>query len=199
MHFLPTERAVLFIDGANLYSASRNLGFDVDYRNLLEFFRKQVHVLRAYYYSALLETDEYSPLKPLTDWLAYNGYTLVTKPAKEFTDATGRRRVKGNMEIELAVDMLELAAHIDHAVLFSGDADYRRLVEAVQRRGVRVSVISTIRTSPPMVADELRRQADQFLDLADISSEFTRRQMEPRARPARPTPAEPYAEAPENA
>lgn len=199
MHFLANERAVLFIDGANLYSASRNLGFDVDYRNLLEYFRRKVHVLRAYYYSALLETDEYSPLKPLTDWLAYNGYTLVTKPAKEFTDAAGRRRVKGNMEIELAVDMLELAPHIDHAILFSGDADFRRLVDAVQRRGVRVSVVSTIRTSPPMVADELRRQADQFLDLADIAPEFTRRQTEPRARSARPTPAEPYAEAPENA
>ena len=119
MHFLPNERTALFIDGANLYSASRNLGFDVDYRNLLEFFRRKVHVLRAYYYSAVLETEEYSPLKPLTDWLAYNGYTLVTKPAREFTDATGRRRVKGNMDIELAIDMLELAPKIDHAVLFS--------------------------------------------------------------------------------
>src|SRR6195952_2831334 len=96
VHFLPTERVALFIDGANLYSASRNLGFDVDYRNLLEFFRRKAHIIRAYYYSAVLETEEYSPLKPLTDWLAYNGYTLVTKPAKEFTDATGRRRVKGN-------------------------------------------------------------------------------------------------------
>jgi uncharacterized LabA/DUF88 family protein len=199
MDFLPTERTILFIDGANLYSASRNLGFDVDYRNLLDFFRRQAHVLRAYYYSALLETEEYSPLKPLTDWLAYNGYTLVTKPAKEFTDATGRRRVKGNMDIELAIDMLELAPKIDHAVLFSGDADFRRLVEAVQRRGVRVSVVSTIRTSPPMVADDLRRQADQFIDLADIAPEFTRRQMEPRTRAPRPTPAEPYAEAPEGA
>jgi uncharacterized LabA/DUF88 family protein len=199
MHFLQNERTVLFIDGANLYSASRNLGFDVDYRNLLEFFRRKVHVLRAYYYSALLETEEYSPLKPLTDWLAYNGYTLVTKPAKEFTDAAGRRRVKGNMDIELAIDMLELAPKIDHAVLFSGDADFRRLVEAVQRRGVRVSVVSTIRTSPPMVADDLRRQADQFIDLADIAPEFTRRQTEPRARPTRPTPAEPYAEASEGA
>ena len=119
MHFLPNERTALFIDGANLYSASRNLGFDVDYRNLLEFFRRKVHVVRAYYYSAVLETEEYSPLKPLTDWLAYNGYTLVTKPAREFTDATGRRRVKGNMDIELAIDMLELAPKIDHAVLFS--------------------------------------------------------------------------------
>ena len=195
MHFSPNERTALFIDGANLYSASRNLGFDVDYRNLLTFFRKQTNVLRAYYYAAVLETEEYSPLKPLTDWLAYNGYTLVTKPAREFTDATGRRRVKGNMDIELAIDMLELAPKIDHAVLFSGDSDFRRLVEAVQRRGVRVSVISSIKTSPPMVADELRRQADQFLELAEIGQEFTRRQMEPRpGRVPRATPAEPYAD-----
>ena len=194
MHFLPTERIALFIDGANLYSASRNLGFDVDYRNLLEFFRRKAHVVRAYYYSAVRETDEYSPLKPLTDWLAYNGYTLVTKPAKEFTDAAGRRRVKGNMDIEVAVDMLELAPRIDHAVLFSGDFDFRRLVEAMQRKGVRVSVVSSIRTSPPMVADELRRQADQFLELAEIAPEFTRRQTEPRVRPVplRQTPAEPF-------
>ncbi|HTB44671.1 MAG TPA: NYN domain-containing protein [Acetobacteraceae bacterium] len=196
MHFLPDERVALFIDGANLYSASRNLGFDVDYRNLLEFFRKRAHIIRAYYYSAVLETDEYSPLKPLTDWLAYNGYTLVTKPAKEFTDSSGRRRIKGSMDIEVAVDMLELAPRLDHAVLFSGDSDFRRLVEAVQRKGVRVSVISSIRTTPPMVADELRRQADQFVELADIAPEFTRRQTEPRVRtvPVRQTPAEPFAD-----
>ncbi len=194
MLFLPTERTALFIDGANLFSASRNLGFDVDYRNLLEFFRTKTHVLRAYYYSAVLDTEEYSPLKPLTDWLAYNGYTLVTKPAREFTDAAGRRRVKGNMDVELAIDMLELAPRLDHAILFSGDSDFRRLVEAVQRQGVRVSVISTVRSNPPMIGDELRRQADQFLELADIASGFTRRQMEPR-RPVRATtPADPYAE-----
>jgi uncharacterized LabA/DUF88 family protein len=179
-HFLPQERTALFIDGANLYSASRNLGFDVDYRNLLEYFRKQTRVVRAYYYAAVLETEEYSPLKPLTDWLAYNGYALVTKAAREFTDAAGRRRVKGNMDIELAVDMLEMADRIDHAVLFSGDSDFRRLIEAVQRRGVRVSVVSTVRTNPAMVADELRRQADNFLELSDIAPEFTRRQTEPR-------------------
>ena len=201
MHFQANERVALFIDGANLYAASRNIGFEVDYRGLLQFFRRQANVIRAYYYSAILDTDEYSPLKPLTDWLAYNGYTLVTKPAKEFTDASGRRRVKGNMDIELAVDMLELADRVDHVVLFSGDADFRRLVEAVQRRGVRVSVVSSVRTSPPMVADELRRQADEFLELAEIAPEFTRRQTEPRPRPAaagvRPTPAEPFADAPE--
>jgi len=195
-HFLASERTALFIDGANLYSASRNLGFDVDYRNLLQYFRKQTNVLRAYYYAAVLETEEYSPLKPLTDWLAYNGYTLVTKPAREFTDAAGRRRVKGNMDIELAIDMLELAERIDHAVLFSGDSDFRRLVEAVQRRGVRVSVVSSMRTAPPMAADELRRQGDQFIELAEIAPEFTRRQTEPRPPRVggKATAAEPYAE-----
>ena len=194
MAFLPHERTCLFIDGANLYSASRNLGFDVDYRNLLAYFRRQTNVVRAYYYSALLDTEEYSPLKPLTDWLAYNGYTLVTKTAREFTDAMGRRRVKGNMDVELAVDMLELAPRMDHAVLFSGDSDFRRLVEAVQRLGVRVTVISSVRTTPPMAADELRRQADQFLDLAEIAPEFTRRQTEPRTRPAPRPPTEPFTD-----
>ena len=181
MLFRQDERVCLFIDGANLYSASRSLGFDVDYRNLLAFFRARANVVRAYYYSAVIDTEEYSPLKPLTDWLAYNGYTLVTKPAREYADANGRRRVKGNMDIELAIDMLELAPRMDHAVLFSGDGDFRRLAEAVQRQGVRVTVVSSIRTSPPMVGDDLRRQADQFLELADIAPEFTRRQMEPRA------------------
>ncbi len=180
MHFSINDRTALFIDGANLFSSSRHLGFEIDYRNLLSYFRTQTNVVRAYYYSALLDTDEYSPLRPLTDWLAYNGYTLVTKTAREFTDAAGRRRVKGNMDVELAVDMLEMAPRLDHAVLFSGDSDFRRLIEAVQRQGVRVSVVSSVKTQPPMAADELRRQADQFLELADIAPEFTRRGPDPR-------------------
>ncbi len=159
------ERVAVFIDGANLYAASRALGFDVDYKNLLAYFRQRCYLVRAYYYTALLETEDYSPLRPLVDWLGYNGYAVVTKPAKEFTDAAGRRRVKGNLDIELAVDVLELAPRLDHVVLFSGDGDFRRLVEAVQRRGVRVTVMSTIRTQPPMIADDLRRQADNFIEL----------------------------------
>ena len=177
------ERCALFIDGANLYAASRNLGFDIDYRSLLQFFNSRSYVVRAYYYSALLDTEEYSPLKPLTDWLAYNGFNLVTKTAREYTDSQGRRRIKGNMDVELAVDMMELAPSLDHVVLFSGDSDFRRLVESVQRRGVRVTVISSVRTQPPMVADELRRQADTFIELADIAPEFTRRVTD---RPIRP-------------
>lgn len=195
MDFRMEDRVCLFIDGANLYSASRNLGFDVDYRSLLAFFRARSRLVRAYYYSAVLDTEEYSPLKPLTDWLVYNGYALVTKTAREFTDGAGRRRIKGNMDIELAVDMLEMSARMDHAVLFSGDSDFRRVVEAVQRQGVRVSVVSSVRTTPPMVGDELRRQADQFIELAEIAPEFTRRQTEPRTRTySRPTPSEPFAD-----
>ena len=140
MIFYPEERIALFIDGANLYSAARGLAFDIDYKRLLDLFRSKGRLIRAFYYTALIEDQEYSPIRPLVDWLDYNGYTMVTKPTKEFTDAMGRRRIKGNMDIELAIDMLEMARHIDHAVLFSGDGDFRRLVEAVQRRGVRVSV-----------------------------------------------------------
>ena len=195
------ERIAVFIDGANLYAASRTLGFDVDYKNLLAHFRQRSYLVRAYYYTALLETEEYSPLRPLVDWLGYNGYSVVTKPAKEFTDATGRRRVKGSVDIEMAVDVLDLTPSLDHVVIFSGDGDLRRLVESVQRRGVRVTVISTIRTQPAMIADDLRRQADAFIDLADLAEHITRRQVEPRPRTAsasakpvsiRATPAAPF-------
>nr|WP_291297930.1 NYN domain-containing protein [Elioraea sp.] len=178
--FNDNERVAVFIDGANLYSASRTLGFDVDYKSLHAFFRNKAYIVRLFYYTAVLETEEYTPLKPLVDWLGYNGYTVVTKPAKEFTDSTGRRRVKGNMDIELAIDMLEMAPHVNHIVLFSGDGDFRRLIEAVQRKGVRVTVVSTIKTQPVLIADELRRQCDQFVDLADIMGEFTRRVVPPR-------------------
>ncbi len=165
MVFYPNERLALFIDGANLYAAARSLGFDIDYKRLLDEFMKKGKLVRAYYYTAIIEDQEYSPIRPLVDWLDYNGYTMVTKPAKEFTDSAGRRKIKGNMDIEIAVDVTEMAEHLDHVVLFSGDGDFRRLVEAVQRKGRRVTVVSTVRTSPPMVADELRRQADHFLEL----------------------------------
>jgi uncharacterized LabA/DUF88 family protein len=174
MVFYPEERIAIFIDGANLYSAARGLAFDIDYRRLLDLFSTKGRLMRAFYYTALVEDQEYSPIRPLVDWLDYNGYAMVTKPTKEFTDAMGRRRIKGNMDIELAIDMLEMAQYIDHAILFSGDGDFRRLVEAVQRRGVRVSVVSTIRSSPPMVSDDLRRQADNFIELQDLAPNIMR-------------------------
>ncbi len=194
MKFHPQERIAIFIDGSNLYSAARALGFDIDYKSLLELFSAQGRLVRAFYYTALVEDQEYSPIRPLVDWLDYNGYTLVTKPTKEFTDAMGRRKIKGNMDIELAIDVMEMAEKVDHIVLFSGDGDFRRLIEAVQREAVRVSVVSTLRSSPPMVADELRRQADCFIELQDLAPQIARapRQTESRHAESRmPTPPRP--------
>ena len=180
--FDPREKIALFIDGANLYATSRALGFDIDYRKLLSSFQKRGYLVRAYYYTALIEDQEYSSIRPLIDWLDYNGFKVVTKPAKEFTDSTGRRKIKGNMDIELTVDALELAEYVDHYVIFSGDGDFRTLVEALQRRGRKVSIVSTMASQPPMISDDLRRQADNFIDLMSLKSELGR---EPSERPAR--------------
>ena len=166
--FYKDERLALFIDGSNLYAAAKSLGFDIDYKLLRTEFMRRGKLLRAFYYTALLDNEEYSPIRPLVDWLNYNGFTMITKAAKEFTDSQGRRKVKGNMDIELAVNAMELAPHVDHIVLFSGDGDFRPLVESLQRQGVRVSVVSTVRSQPPMIADELRRQADNFIELEGL-------------------------------
>jgi uncharacterized LabA/DUF88 family protein len=181
------SKIAIFIDGANLYATAKTLGFDVDYKRLLKEFQSRGTLLRAFYYTAIVEDQEYSSIRPLIDWLDYNGYTVVSKPTKEFVDASGRRKVKGNMDIELAVHAMELAHHIDEMVLFSGDGDFRSLVEAVQRRGVRVTVVSTISSQPPMIADELRRQADIFTDLLELRSKIDREVSE-RPRPRQPRP-----------
>jgi uncharacterized LabA/DUF88 family protein len=178
--FYRDERLALFIDGSNLYAAAKALSFDIDYKLLRQEFMQRGKLLRAFYYTALLENDDYSPIRPLVDWLHYNGFTMVTKPAKEFTDAHGRRKVKGNMDIELTVDAMETAPHVDHIVLFSGDGDFRPMVEALQRKGVRVSVVSTIRSQPPMIADDLRRQADNFIELDELKDVIGRPPREPR-------------------
>ena len=180
MAFYPNDRIALFIDGANLYSAAKGLGLDIDYRKLLEEFRKRGVLVRAYYYTGMFEDQEYSPLRPLVDWLDYNGFTMITKPVRRYTDAQGVTRTKGNMDIEIAVDMLEIAPHVDHVVLFSGDGDFRRLIEAVQRKGVRVTAVSTLKTQPPMASDDLRRQADTFVELADLASVIGRPRMASR-------------------
>jgi uncharacterized LabA/DUF88 family protein len=177
----PFARIALFIDGANLHATARALGFDVDYRRLLQEFQDRGTLLRAFYYTTVIEDQEYTSIRPLIDWLDYNGYTVVTNATKEFVDASGRRKVKGNMNIELAVSAMELAGHFDAMVLFSGDGDFRPMVEAVQRRGVHVTVVSTLVSQPPMVADELRRQADAFIDLAELQPKLGR---ELAARPA---------------
>jgi uncharacterized LabA/DUF88 family protein len=190
MNFYPNERAALFIDGANLYAAARALGFDIDYKRMLALFNSRCYLVRALYYTALAEDQEYSSIRPLIDWLDYNGYTMVTKPTKEFTDPSGRRKIKGNMDIELCVDAMELSNYLDHIILFSGDGDFRSLVEALQQKGRRVSVVSTLATQPPMIADELRRQADHFIDLRELESEIGRAGNGRHARGTRTEPAD---------
>ena len=174
MAFYPEERLAVFIDGANLYAAAKALRLDIDYKRLLKLLAAKGRLIRALYYTALVEDQESSPLRPLVDWLDYNGFSMVTKPAKEYTGQDGQRRIKGNMDIELAVDMLELAPRVDHIILMSGDGDFRRLVEAVQHMGVRVSVISSIKTQPPLISDDLRRQADNFIELEDMRATISK-------------------------
>jgi uncharacterized LabA/DUF88 family protein len=163
-----SSKVGLFIDGPNLHATSKALGFDIDFKRLTSQFLCLGSTWRAFYYTTLPEDQANCPLRPLIDWLDYNGYTVVTKTAKEFIDASGRRKIKADIGVELAVDAMTFAGQFDEMVLFSGDGDLRSMVEAVQRRGVRVTVVSTMSTQRPMVADELRRQADVFIDLASL-------------------------------
>lgn len=187
------SRIALFIDGANLYATAKTLGFDIDYKRLLKEFQDRGTLLRAFYYTAVIENQEFSSIRPLVDWLDYNGYT-VTKATKEFIDSSGRRKIKANMDIELAVDAMELAGKIDEMILVSGDGDFRSLVEAMQRRGVRLTVVSTIATQPPMIADELRRQADVFTDLAELQGKVGRDPSERQAARERSDPRRQHAQ-----
>jgi uncharacterized LabA/DUF88 family protein len=181
LSFDDREKIALFIDGANLYGTARALGFDIDYRRLLKEFGGKGYLLRAMYYTALPDEQEYSSIRPLIDWLDYNGYRVVTKPSRDFQEP-GRRKARGSMDMEIAVDAMELCEHVDHIVIFSGDGDFRPLVAALQRKGRKVSVVSTLQTQPPMISDELRRQADHFIDLAAMSARVGRDPSERAAR-----------------
>lgn len=99
---------------------------------------------------------------------------MATKATNEFVDASGRRKVKSNIDLEIAVDAMELADRIDEMVLCSGNGDFRPLVEPVQRHGVRVTVVSSLATQPSMIADELRREADVFCDIRELRSRIGR-------------------------
>lgn len=165
----PGERTFAFIDGANLYSTSKNLQVDLDYKKLRAEFEKMGRFIRANYYTALIDEEEYSPVRPLVDWLDYNGFNVVTKPAKQYYDVElQRRRYKGNMDAEMVVDLLEAVPYMDHAILFSGDGDFYAPLDALRRKGIRTTVVSTMKTDPPAVADDLRRVADHFVDIVDM-------------------------------
>lgn len=169
-----SEKTAIFIDGLSLHRTAKALGFEVDYRKLHRYFSGVTCLIRAYFYTALDEEQEFSAARPLVDWLSYNGYSPVTKPIKRFNDENGHRKFKGNIGVELATDAMLLAPSLDRVLFFVSDGDYRVLAAALQESGIRVGVISTIRTQPAMVADDLRRQADDFLDLADLEAEIGR-------------------------
>lgn len=165
LNIKPDQRFAAFIDGSNFHASTKALQFDVDFEKLLQALRQTGHLVRAYYYTALPDNNEYSPIKRIADWLDYNGYTVVSKPWRDFTNSeTGQRRKKGNMDMELALDMIKIANHVEHVVLFSGDGDFCRLLHEVQDKGVSVTVIS----SHKLVADTLRRQADDFIEINQI-------------------------------
>jgi len=175
-------KLALFIDGPNIQATARAVGFEIDYKRLLAEFQSRGTLVRAFYYTAIIEDAEFSAIRPLIDWLEYNGFTVVTKPAKEFDDGEGRRKLKRNMSVELAIDAMELAEYLDQIVLFAGDGDFRPLIEALQGRGVHITVVSTVESRPPMVADELRRQADVFIDLLELRPKISREQRPPDRR-----------------
>ncbi|QHI96359.1 NYN domain-containing protein [Aristophania vespae] len=174
MLFSRNDKTSLFIDGLNLYHASRALGFEIDFKGLRQFFVENTHFIRANYYASMIESDEHSPLRPLADWLVYNGYHLIIKKAREYTDHCGKKRIKGGVSVDLAVDLLQQSKRLDHVVIMSGDSDLRRAVSALQDKGIRVTLISTIKTPQPMISNDLRRQADQFIELNDIAHHFIR-------------------------
>lgn len=175
MYFTANEKTALFIDGPNLYATAKSLGFELDFTRLLTLFRGRCHLLRASYYTVLLEEGRHSTLRPLVDWLDYNGFNVVTKPMKDFGGEHGHARAKSSIDVELVVDAMVMARYVDHIVLFTGDGDFCALVEALQDKGKRVSVVSTLRTERGAIADTLHRRADQFIDLADLEPSICRR------------------------
>jgi uncharacterized LabA/DUF88 family protein len=174
------EKLAIFVDGQNLHFTAKGLGFNIDFKKFIAEFTARGVLVRAYYYTIIAE--EFQTTRPLLDWLDYNGFTVRTNLVREFNDGDGRRKYKRNIAVELAVDALEIAKHVDHIILFCGDGDFRRLVESIQRLGPRVTVVSSMRTKPAMVAAELRRQADTFLELDDLKTSIGRIRERSRVR-----------------
>lgn len=160
----PHEVTALVVDGANTYEASKAVGYMIDYAKVLSFFKPQ----QAIYLTALPEKDRNNPnpIFKMIDFINFNGFTIESKPMKIINGAIVKR--EGNMDVEIALAMVEASNWANHIVLFSGDGDFRQAVEYVQRRGVRVTVVSALNLQPaPIVADELRRRANVFFDLCD--------------------------------
>lgn len=172
--FHQTERLALFIEGPALYAAARSIGLDIDYRRLLGFFRQRSYLVRTLYYTPVSENEEFVTVRPLIDWLEYNGFYVVTKPVKVYVDVAGRRKTKGSLHVDMAVHALQLAENLDHLILASSAGGFSSLSAALQAKGKRVSVLSTLKSGPAFVEDDLRRRADQFIELADIRTDIER-------------------------
>jgi len=176
----PGQRVDVLIDGPSFYATTRSLGYEVDYKKFRDHFDEVCDLHRIYYFTAITDNpDDHSPVKPLVDWLGYNGFRTITKPLREFIDPGGRRRTKGNMAVEIATELVNAAEHAEHILLFSGEGDLSYAVDAAQRKGAKVTVVSSLKVDPPAISDDLRRAADRFVDLADVKDLILRKEITP--------------------
>lgn len=163
-----TDKVAIFIDGGSTYAAAKSLNIDIDYKCLPAAICPKAKVVRAAYYTVAVERpDEFRPMQSLLDFLSYNGFIVTAREVREYE---GGRRERGSIAVDLALDALELSAHVDHVFILTGDLDFLPLIEGIQRRGRRVTIVSTVNAC----ADELRRQADTFIDLVDIKGIISR-------------------------
>lgn len=155
----------MLIDGPSIYQICRSLDVEIDYQALRSIFADAGYLVQARYYTTILNDQLYSPLRPLIDWLSYNGFIVVTRTMKAGQDSEQCRRLDHGIVVALAVDAIEISSRLDHVILFTGNGDFLRLVQLLQRRTVRTTVVGTVNGPSSMSSDELRRQADTFVDL----------------------------------
>lgn len=162
---------IVLIDGANMSFAMNAIGRRFDWKKLRHFFVEADYglCLGLRYYTAIHErADGEQPLRKIVDWLSYNGYLVVSKMTKSYENSDGSTRIKGNMDIEMATDMIRFAPRVDKIHLFTGDADFTYAVKAVQDMGVIVDVYSTMQGANSIIGDDLRRQANNYIDIGDL-------------------------------
>lgn len=166
------RRISVLVDGSNVHATLRELDFAIDWGKILGGFApEELH--SAHYFTAMLPIDVPNSLKPLVDYLAHNGWHVITKAADTHYKL-GVAKVKGNMDVELACTAMELGKKVTDVILFTGDGDFVFLVEKLQAMGVEVTVVSTCKTQPSMCSGKLRRAANRFIDLFDIQDEVSR-------------------------
>ncbi|MCA1666346.1 MAG: NYN domain-containing protein [Thermomicrobia bacterium] len=181
-----SDRIAIFFDMSNLYFAARDMGIRIDYARLLDFLTSGRRLHRAYAYLGYNPEDESS--HSFITWLKRNGFRVKTKALRRFEDGS----TKANLDMELAIDLLTQAPHIDVAIVVSGDGDFVNLVDAAQNAGLRVEVAAT----PRQAATDLMDIADQFIDLEANVAQFARADLPPRQAYARPEGVVPAARTP---